>query len=205
MRRTTKILAAISFLALSAGAARAEGERFLAGAEVGVFEPGGFSDSYDAVYGDSLLPIGARFEWAFHPRFAVALSTAFMSASGEQVVILPGEGTVGTGIETDLDLNPWNLTFAWRIHPEGPWSGYLGLGPTWMRYSEQSEFEELSSDTVGGHAAAGLRRSFGRLVMGLEAQYSSIPDAFGEGGAAAAFGEDDLGGITAKLLVGYAF
>jgi hypothetical protein len=189
---------------LAAGA-RADESRFLAGIQAGVFEPTGFADSYDAVYGDSLTPIGARFEWAFHQSFALALSGNFMSSEGEQVAILPGEEPVPTGIATDLDLDFWHLTFAWRIHPEGPWSGYLGAGASWAKFGEQSELGEISSDTVGGHAAAGIRRSFGRVVVGAEALYATIPDSIGEAGAAAAFGEDDVGGLAATLLVGYAF
>ena len=42
-------------------------------------------------------------------------------------------------------------------------------------------------------------------MVGLEGLYSTVPDAIGESGAAAAFGEDDLGGLAAKLLLGYAF
>jgi hypothetical protein len=195
------LFAALSF----PGAATAEGERFLVGLEGGLFEPEGFSESYDAVYGDTLTPLGARFEWAVVPRFALALSTSFVSTDGEQVAILPGEGPVPTGIETELELNPWHLTAAYRIHPEGPWSGYVGGGLTLLRFDEANEFEETSGSELGYHAAAGVRRAFGRFVVGLEGLYSTVPDAIGESGAAAAFGEDDLGGLAAKLLLGYAF
>ncbi len=198
---TTIVLAVLA----SAAPTLAEGKRFLIGIEGGFFEPSGFSASYDAVYGETLVPLGARIEWAFRPRFAVALATSFTSANGELVAVLPGEEPVSTGIATELELNPWQLTFAWRIDPEGPWSGFVGLGPTWMRFQESNEFEKSSVDAIGAHLAAGLRRSFGRIVVGAEVDYSTIPDAIGESGAAAAFGEDDLGGVTAKLLVGYAF
>jgi hypothetical protein len=208
MRATaTKIARAAALLGTTvlAAGARAEESRFLAGVEAGTFEPTGFADSYDAVYGESLTPIGLRLEWAFHRSFALAMSGTFMSAEGEQVAILPGEEPVPTGIATDLDLDFWHLTLAWRLHPEGPWSGYLGAGPSWAKFSEQSEFGDASSDKVGGHAAAGIRRSFGRVVVGAEALYATIPDSIGETGAAAAFGEDDVGGLAATLLVGYAF
>lgn len=56
-----------------------------------------------------------------------------------------------------------------------------------------------------GHAAAGIRRSFGRFVLGAQALYAVVPDLVGQGGAAAAFGEDDGGGLAATLLLGYAF
>jgi Outer membrane protein beta-barrel domain len=207
MRARIAVLAFLLTALLAAGStsARAQEGKFLVGLEVGLFEPLGFYDSYDAVYGDSLAPVGARFEWAILPRFAVAISGTAMSSDGEQVAILPGEPPVPTGIETSFDLTYLHLTAAWRIHPEGPWSGYVGGGPTWASFEESSEFEAFSESNVGGHVAAGIRRSFGRFVLGAEALYATIPDAIGEAGAAAAFGEDDAGGLAATLLLGYAF
>ena len=196
---------ALAALAAAARPAIAQEERFLAGLEVGLFEPMGFSNSYDAVYGDSLVPVGARFEWAVAEPFALALSGTFMSTDGEQVAIVPDVGVVPTGISTSLDVAYFHLTAAWRIHPEGPWSGYLGAGPTWAKFEESNEFESLSRSKVGGHAAAGIRRSFGRFVLGAEALYAIVPDLVGAAGATAVFNEDDGGGFAATLLLGYAF
>ena len=206
-RRSCVVLAwcLATTVAGGAGRVRADEGRFLIAVQAGSFDPTGFADSYDAVYGDALVPVGGRFEWALHPRLALALSSTVVSASGEQIAILPGEPPQPTGIGTRIELNPWHLTLSWRIHPEGPWSGTVGLGPTLVRYSEKSEFEELSSDEVGGHASASVRRAFGRFVVGAELLYASIPDALGEGGAAALFDESDLGGITGSILFGYTF
>ena len=203
--KTAVVLSTLVALFAVRTAAVAQDERFLVGLEVGLFEPMGFSDSYDAVYGDSLVPVGGRFEWAIAPAFGLALSGTFMSSDGEQVAILPDEGIVPTGISTSLDLTYLHLTAAWRLHPEGPWSGYLGAGPTWAKFEESSEFETTSRSHVGGHAAAGIRRSFGRFVLGAEALYAIVPDLVGAAGAAQAFGEDDGGGLAATLLLGYAF
>ena len=198
------LLAVLSATFFNTGASAQE-ERFLIGIEAGIFEPLGFADADDAVYGDSLVPLGVRLEWAMAPRFALALSGTWMSTDGEQVAVLPGEGVVPTGVGTALDLASFHLTAAWRIHPEGPWSGYLGAGPTWAKLEESSEFEESSESRVGGHVAGGIRRSFGGFTLGAEALYAVVPDLVGEGGAAAAFGEDDGGGLAATLLLGYAF
>lgn len=204
-RRAAFVLLLLAVAGAGPGALWAEGERFLVGLEAGPFEPEGFADSYDAVYGESLNPIGARFEWNVRPRFLLALSASLVSADGEQVVILDGEGPVSTGVPTELELQPWHLTAAFRIHPEGPWSGYVGGGPTLLRFDESSEFERDSGTELGYHVAGGVRRSFGRFVVGVGALYSSIPDAVGEGGISAELGEDDLGGLATMLLLGYAF
>lgn len=204
-RRATRVAIFVAAGLGTGGRLAADDSRFLIGAEAGIFEPSGFADSYDAVYGDSLAPLGARFEWNLHPRFALSLSTTFVSSTGELVAILPGEPPQPTGIESKIELNPWHLTAAWRIHPDGPWSGYVGIGPTFLRYSEKNEFDDLAEDKVGAHLSVGLRRSFGRFVIGAEALYSSVTGIIGDAGAAAAFGEDDLGGITGTVLLGYAF
>lgn len=189
----------------SVSAALAEEGRFLVGLQFGTFEPVGFSDSYDAVYGESLTPLGARFEWMFSDRFALHLQTSFIQADGELVAIVPGEGIFPTGVPTELELNPWHLTVAWRIHPEGPWSGHLGAGITLVRFQESNELEDLSASGIGGHVAAGVRRALGRWAVGAEALYSLAPDTIEQAGAAGLFNEDDAGGLSAHLLVGYSF
>jgi hypothetical protein len=209
LRRTLPAAALGLLGALAAvGPICAQEPRFLVGFQAGIFEPEGFSDSYDAVYGESLQPLGLRFEWAITERFALHLQSHLMSADGEQVAIVPGTGIVPTGIETELELNPWHLTAAWRIHPEGPWSGHVGIGPTLVRAKESNEFGEVSMSGFGGHLAAGIRRAFGAsgaFVVGAEGIYATAPSTFEDAGAAGFFDEDDGGGLTAQLLVGYAF
>jgi hypothetical protein len=190
----------------AASAGRAQESRFFVGLQAGVFEPYGFADSYDAVYGETMVPLGLRFEWAFTERFALHLQTSFGQVDGELVAIVPGVGNVPTGVPTELELNAWHLTAAWRLHPEGPWSGHLGAGPTLVRFGESNELEEISSDGFGGHLAAGVRRALGDWAIGAEAVYSVVPDTFEEEeGVAGFFDEDDAGGLTAQLVVGYSF
>jgi hypothetical protein len=207
MRRTETYAVAGALLAalLALSPAAAQDGRFLVGLQAGVFEPAGFADSYDAVYGETMVPLGLRFEWALGERFALHLQTSFGKADGELVAIVPGVGNVPTGVPTELELNAWHLTAAWRIHPEGPWSGHLGVGPTLVLFDESNELEDVSSDGFGGHAAAGVRRAFGRWAVGAEAIYSLAPDTIGEEGAGGSFDEDDAGGLTAQLFVGYSF
>jgi hypothetical protein len=76
-----------------------------------------------------------------------------------------------------------------------------------VKYRETSEFadeEENSDDWFPGVAAFGgvdvdLWKG---LMVGVEAQYRTVPDAIGEGGVSAIFDEADLGGFAVRVLVG---
>ena len=72
-----------------------ETRRFSVGLRAGAFEPLAFADSYDAIYGESLVPFGARFEFRprrtpyARPKWFLALTTDFVSADGERVAFVP--------------------------------------------------------------------------------------------------------------------
>jgi len=82
---------------------------------------------------------------------------------------------------------------------------YAGGGLGWHRYAESSPVadpEENVRDTFMGYQLVGgaelpLR---GWIALAGEARWTHVPDAL-SGGAAAAFGETNLGGVTALLRV----
>lgn len=186
-----------------------EVRRLSLGVRVGVFEPLAFADAYDAVYGDALTPIGARFEFRprrapyARPKWFLALSTDFAASDGEAVALVPEP--VPTGIATTLELNPWHLTSGWLFRPATRFHPYLGAGVTALRWKEEDEFESVSATDVGAHAVAGLRwRAFDLpLAIDGELLYYLVPGVFDEAGAAAVFGEKDLGGLQAALTVSW--
>jgi hypothetical protein len=197
-------LAAAGLLVALAGPAVGQAPRFYGGFSAGIFEPLGFADSYDAVYGETLTPLGADLEARLGERWFVGLSTEWMGADGEQVALVPEP--VPTGIATELELNPWHLTFGWIAGSDDGWSFRLGGGATYLVWKESSESAESSGSDPGAHLSLALRRALGRFRLGARARYSTIPDALDEeGGAAAAFGEDDLGGLSLALTAGWAF
>jgi len=200
MRRTAWLLVVVAVLsAASAGAA----ERFYVGLTAGLFEPYGFADAYDAVYGETLTPIGFELETRLGERWFLALASDFSSADGERVALVPEP--VPTGVATELKLNPWRLTFGRVFRAGRPLTVRLGAGATLLSWKETSELESVSGSDLGGHVLLGVRNAFGRFALGAEAVYSTIPDALPEGGAAAQLGEDDLGGLALLATAGWSF
>jgi hypothetical protein len=189
-----------------------ETRRFSVGLRAGAFEPLAFADAYDAIYGESLVPFGARFEFRprrtpdVRPKWFLALTTDFASADGERVAFVPEP--VPTGTPTSLDLNPWHFTSGWLFRPATRFHPYVGVGVTALRWEEADDFESLSGTDIGGHAVLGIRwRAFNLpLAIDGEALYYLVPGVFDEdAGAAAFFGEQDLGGLTAAVTLSWEF
>ncbi|MFN2447760.1 MAG: hypothetical protein ABR606_19515 [Vicinamibacterales bacterium] len=146
------------------------------------------------------LPIGLYFEaaaWRF-------------SADGERVFIGPGDEVFPLGIATTVRVTPLEITAGWRFRTiSRRIVPYAGAGFDSYRYEETADFAEGGDDLderfTGYHIVGGIEVRLYRLVHASgEVAWSSVPDAFGESGAAAEFGEDNLGGtsIRFKILVG---
>lgn len=198
-----RIVAAAALVVALAGASAlgAQQNRFLVGAQIGVFEPSGFADTYDAVYGDTLTPIGLRFEidWG---RWFGALTVERMKADGERVALVPEP--VPTGIPISLTLTPVRLSAARRFRDGAAWRPYVGGGVTVLSWKEEDEFESTSSTDFGAHLLGGLAWHGARMRAGGELVWSTVPNAL-EGGVSQELGEDDLGGLSASLYVGWSF
>lgn len=84
---------------------------------------------------------------------------------------------------------------------------YVGAGLLLMRYRETSDLA-IAGDNVdqsfkGFTVFGGFDVRIAKLLFaGFEAQYRGVPDALGTAGASQAFGETDLGGFTARVLIG---
>ena len=136
------------------------------------------------------------------------------------------------GIPNRITIAPVQVTAGYRMEPRGPWrlAGYGGGGLGVHRFAESAPFGPRAGDPPGTPAEAAVpplgppygdevretHRSYHVLGgietpllpwlwLGGEGQWTWVPGALGEGGAPAAFGETDLGGITlrVKLSVGY--
>lgn len=189
----------ISLLALPA---QAQGDRFHIGVRLGTLDLIHSSDSYDAVYGDTMTQVGIGLELRFRQHWFLSLDVDRGEVDGEQVVFLPQP--VSTEIATTLEIMPIHLSFGRIFNSEANWSWYFGVGPTFVDWEESSDTGTSSSSDGGFHGLAGLRRNLNHWSLDLELLYSTVPDAF-EGGAAAFFGEDDIGGVSLTLGINYGF
>lgn len=173
------------------------------GFRLGAFDMLNSADSYDAVYGDPLPLVGGQFEWRFRPRFLFGLSASYGEVDGERV--FPADPPVPLGIDTTLTYIPVHVTTSWRLdRPEeraGEWALWLGAGPTFLKWDDDSGLGETADGTeLGGHVALSLRRLGEGWIFGGELLWSTIPNAAGEGGITELYDEDDMGGASLTFL-----
>jgi hypothetical protein len=178
------------------------------------------SETFDAITGSSSLTgFGGGIDVLRIAKnlFArVAVTSA--KADGQRVAIVDDEiMAFDPPIPLEVSLIPIEVGGGWRFAPRvrpgakptfSKVTPYVGGGLLFVRYRETSEFDEPGEDApvtfTGGTFFGGVDFSIGGgFIVGGEAQYRLVPNALGEGGASAHFGETDLGGFAVRLVVGY--
>jgi len=129
------------------------------------------------------------------------------SASGERVFAI-GDDVISTGIPLKVRLGTFEVAGGWRfrLRKLPKYTPYAGGALLFVSYSEKSDFEtETVKDSFPGYSILGGLdiRLQSRWFATVEAQYRFVPDAIGTGGVSLVYGEKDLGGFVARVMVGY--
>ena len=167
------------------------------------------SQSFEAVLGSkSGVIFGAGAEVLVGRNLFVSFGVSRFQKDGERVVVANGEA-FPIGIDTTISVVPIEVSAGWRFaDPSRTVIPYLGGGLSWHRYKETSEFatadEDVQMTKPGFQLLGGAEWRASRwLGIAGEAAWMMVPNAFDGGGtsAAAAFGEDDLGGAVFRVKV----
>lgn len=163
--------------------------------------------SFNAVLGQSGgLMLGGGAEVRFGAGLFVSGSIERFNKIGERAFVFGGE-VYQLGIPNTIIVMPLAVTVGWRRGGDR-FTPYGGGGLGRVRYTETSDFAEADENVEGSfssyHALGGIEFRNGWVATAFEAQYTQVPDALGAGGVSAAFQENNLGGLTArvKVLVG---
>jgi hypothetical protein len=171
------------------------------------------TNTFDAVLGTHVLAArggGAELLNVWKGLF-VRVGATSASKAGTRVVVVDREA-ISLGIPVTIDIRPVEFGAGWRSsvgqRRQGAW--YVGGGLLHVVYRETSKFATVGENTDttfnGAVAFAGADvRIWKFIVAGGEAQFRSVPNALGDGGASQAFKETDLGGVTARGLIGVRF
>ena len=169
------------------------------------------SKSFKAVTGSSMLfGFGGGLE-LMHVAGPLFLRFAYgqASRSGERVVAF-GDDVFSTGIPITVKKSPLEIGVGFGgARAEHTVAPFFGGGLLLLRYQETTtEFADDSDNTsatfTGFNAFAGVDLTMGRhFSMGLEGQYRTVPNAIGETGVSATYGEKDLGGFGARVSFGF--
>jgi hypothetical protein len=183
---------------------------------------GGFSaqakNSFEAIFGSSGGPVfGGGAQVLLPYGLYVELSASRFKRTGERVFVGPGDEVFPLGIPLEVTLTPLEITGGWRYfhcpRTTRARTGvcrprvipYAGGGFSSYRYEETSDFagaeEDIAERFNGFHVVGGAEYlALPWLAVGGEIAWSTVADAL-QGGVAAAFDEDNLGGTTFRVKV----
>ena len=133
-----------------------------------------------------------------------AVSTT--SKTGSRAFVANGQA-ISLNVPLTVSMTPVEVGGGWRFLTRTRTVPYVGGGGLAQLYSEKSHFavagEDVSQTNVGYFAVAGIEVGAVRwLVVGVEAQFRGVPHAIGQTGISQSFGETNLGGFTARILIG---
>jgi hypothetical protein len=164
-------------------------------------------DSFDAVTGAATMSgsgAGAEVHRLWRGVF-VRGSVSSMKADGERVFVF--DGTVfPLNIPLEITMTPIELGAGWRFAPiGGRLVPFAGAGALWMKYAETSQgdvgSEGVNETYSGAVVFGGVDVSVWRFVSaGAEVAWrtAKVKDP---AGSLAAFGEDNLGGLSVRVMV----
>jgi hypothetical protein len=167
------------------------------------------SQSFEAVLGSkSGVIFGAGADVLVGRNLFVSFGVTRFQKDGERVVVAGGEA-FPVGIDTTISVVPIEVSGGWRFaDPRRTVIPYLGGGVSWHRYKETSDFATADEDvqfTKPGFQLLGGAEWRASRWLGIagEAAWTMVPNAFEAAptSAAAAFGEDDLGGAVFRVKV----
>jgi hypothetical protein len=212
-RRLRIAMCAVALLALSAPAlAQSTGSDKLRGSLFVHFEGQAMKakDSFDAVTGSSTvtgLGIGLEAQNIWRGLF-IRVGTSKLSADGERVFVDEGD-VFPLGIPIEITMKPIELAAGWRFKPLGSRAvtPYAGMGPMFLKYKEESEGDASGESVNATYAGIAL---FGGIELPVWKKISAGAElglrkvtVDSPGGTMRLFGENDLGGLTFRVMVSF--
>jgi len=177
------------------------------------------SQSFKAILGSSAGPMfGGGLEVGLTRNVFLSVGASRFSRTGQRVFVFQNEVFKLNEADT-ITVTPVQLSAAYRFlerppaTPAGParFTPYAGGGIGWYRFSETSPHSTTGDDekttNTGYHVLAGVETPIRRwMAAAVDAQWSIVPDAFGDSatGVASLYDEHNLGGFTlsVRIIVG---
>jgi opacity protein-like surface antigen len=163
-------------------------------------------DTFEATFGQRYQPFfGGGVDVVFHDRLYVTLAASRFKKDGQRA-FRSGGVNYELGIPLTATITPIELTGGYRFHLGRNIRPYVGAGVGSWSYKETSGFANAGDDVdtrhVGFVADAGAEFHVAKWIrLGADAEYTHVPGILGQGGISQPAGEDDLGGVAARLRV----
>jgi hypothetical protein len=164
--------------------------------------------TFNAAFGSRVASFfGGGLEIATRRGLFFDLAVSHLSKDGQRAFVNNGE-IFQLGIPLKISLTPVEVTGGYRPklrrHPRIV--PYAGGGVGWYRYKEAAEFASGNDDVETTHAGffflGGAEVRLSRWVAAAaDAQYSVVSGILGQGGLSKDVGENNLGGVSARIRV----
>jgi opacity protein-like surface antigen len=161
--------------------------------------------TFDAVLGVSRAPMyGGGVQILLPMQLFAQVEGEWFQKTGQRVFVYQGQ-VYPLGIQDKVTLIPIAVSGGYRFPLRSRLTPYGGGGVSYNRFKEQSGFAGTGDNTntsfIGFQGFGGVEVRLLRWVsVAAEARYASVPNAL-KAGAAAEFGEKDLGGVSARVRV----
>lgn len=167
------------------------------------------SDSFDMIAGGPFGPLFGGGAGIVFPNGAFVQGSVERYRETGSRALVSGTQIFTVDSPERITVTPIQATVGYRPASSARWTSYLGAGIGWYRLEEESltapAIDAVSDAYVGYHVMGGVEYPLGRwLSLAGEVAWATVPNALGESGVSAVFGEDDLGGTTFrfKLILG---
>lgn len=167
-------------------------------------------NSFDAVTGSSTLMgggAGLEVQNVWRSLF-IRGAISRLTASGERVFVNDGD-VFRLGIPLDITMTPIEVGAGWRFKPLGSRGivPYAGGGALFLKHREESEGDDADDRVNESYSGLSL---FGgvevpvwqKVSAGAELGWRSAKVG-NPGGAMAGFGENNLGGVTFRVMISF--
>jgi hypothetical protein len=176
--------------------------------DAGYFDMTNARNSAKAVFGGAAggptFGTGGRLDLS--PRLFVGVAVRYFQRKGERVIVAgPDSPPFRLGHPLTVRVIPVYAFGGYRLAPLGRLMPYLGIGVGATLLHEESTVAELTESSnqtkPAAHLMAGVEIGHGSLRLGAELTYSLVPNSIGVAGVSKAYGEKDMGGLSAVARV----
>ena len=162
-------------------------------------------DTFTAVFGQSSQIVwGGGLQVAFRNGSYIDVTASRFKKTGQRAFILNGH-SFPLGIPLTASLTPFEGTVGHRFTAVSSRAiPYLGVGVGSYSYTEESDDpgDKFDARHLGYLLVGGLEFRLGRWFgVSGDAQYTRVPGIIGSDGISKEAGEDNLGGIAARVRV----
>jgi len=205
MSRTTLAVALATGIAFPGGARpAAAGE--CGGSLQGVyFGMTNASKSAKAIFGGSSggFTGGGSIRYVFLRSLFVGVGGRYFTRDGQRVFVADASSTpFRLGHPLTIREVPVYGMVGWRFLPDSQFVPYVALGAGATSFSEKSIVGGIedppaqSQSKFSGHFIAGVEWGRGKLRVGAEFMYTTVPNPIGVGNVSKIYGESDVGGMS---------